>query len=328
VYGVKPTVTVIISTYNRAHLVCRAIGSVLSQTFHDWELIVVDDASTDNTKEVFYGLQDSRIYFIRHEARRGGSAARNTGIRKARGEYIAFLDSDDEWLPTKLQKQLELFSRSPEQVGLIYTGAIQVYRTRIVKQPPSYKGTLYRKLLLENVVGGASTAMIRKSILTRVNGFDEELPSRQDVDLWLRISKYYQIDFVPECLVKIYNCDDSERITLNNLKVLNGRILFYYKYKEDLQRERLAHAYLRRLGRKFQNRQDVLSARRWYIESIKENPLSLPSYLHLLLSLLPKPIYNTMELFRRCCLGLFFIQRWKECNFLQQDKTRDKENVR
>ena len=299
-----PAVTVIIPTYNRAHLVGRAIESVLSQTFHDWELIVVDDASTDNTKEAVYGFRDSRIRYLFHEVRRGGSAARNTGISEARGEYVAFLDSDDEWLPTKLKKQLELFSRSPQQVGLVYTGAIYVYRTYYIKRPPSHKGFLYRNLLLRNVIGSISVAMIRTTVLAYVNGFDEALPSRQDVDLWLRISKHYQIDFVPECLVKIHNCDDMERITLNNRKVLDGRILFFYKYKEEMQRERVAYAYLRRLGRKYQNRQDTINARRWYIESIKENPLSPLSYLFFLLSLLPKPIYNTIELLRRRCLGL------------------------
>ena len=93
----KPTVTIIIPTYNRAHLLGRAIRSVLTQTFHNWELIVVDDASTDNTKEVAYSFQDPRIHYLCHETNRGGPAARNTGIREARGLYIAFLDSDDEW---------------------------------------------------------------------------------------------------------------------------------------------------------------------------------------------------------------------------------------
>jgi len=327
-YESKPTVTIIIPTYNRAHLLGRAIRSVLTQTFHDWELIVVDDASTDNTKEVVNSFQDPRIHYLCHETNRGGPAARNTGIRKARGLYIAFLDSDDEWLPIKLQKQLELFSNSSELVGLIYTGAIHVYRTHNVNRPPKHRGSLYRKLLLKNVVGSCSTAMIRRSIFNHVNGFDEALPSRQDVELWLRISKYYKIDFVPEHLVKINRRDDTERITSNDFKVLQGRLLFFDKYKKDMQRERVAYVYLRRTGRIFQNRlNDLRSARHCYIESIKENPISLSSYLFFLLSLLTKPIYNIVESFRRWSLGLQTVQLLKEGDVLQQIRWKIKQRI-
>src|SRR4030043_1337098 len=105
-----PTVSVIIPTYNRAHLVGRSIRSVLNQTYQDLEVIVVDDGSKDNTAEIVRGITDPRIVFLKHEKNRGVSAARNTGLKAARGKYIAFQDSDDEWLPQKLEKQLELFN--------------------------------------------------------------------------------------------------------------------------------------------------------------------------------------------------------------------------
>jgi glycosyltransferase involved in cell wall biosynthesis len=103
-------VSVVIPTYNRASLLGRAIKSVLEQTYQDFEIIVVDDASTDNTEEVVRNLRDRRIRYLRHEKNRGGSAARNTGIRAAWGQYIAFQDSDDEWLPEKLKKQMEVLA--------------------------------------------------------------------------------------------------------------------------------------------------------------------------------------------------------------------------
>ena len=115
-----PKVSVVIPTHDRAHLVGRAIRSVLAQTFQDFEIIVVDDCSVDNTKEVVQSLADSRIRYLRHEINRGGSAARNTGIGAARGEWIAFLDSDDEWLPKKLEKQLEMgYTTDLSNVGAV-----------------------------------------------------------------------------------------------------------------------------------------------------------------------------------------------------------------
>ena len=119
----KPTVSVIIPTYNRAKLLPRAIKSVLNQTFKDFEVIIVDDGSTDNTEEVINEFQkhNKRIKYIRHEKNKGAAAARNTGIKIAQGEYIAFQDSDDEWLPNKLEKQMEIFESAPAEIGVVYT---------------------------------------------------------------------------------------------------------------------------------------------------------------------------------------------------------------
>ncbi len=101
----SPTVSVVIPTYNRAHLVGRAIQSVLNQTYHDFEIIIVDDGSIDNTEDVVKSLNDPSIRYTRHDQNRGGSAARNTGIKMARGEYVAFQDSDDEYLPEKVESR-------------------------------------------------------------------------------------------------------------------------------------------------------------------------------------------------------------------------------
>ena len=115
-----PTISVIIPTYNRAHLIGKAVKSVLSQTYQDFEIIVVDDGSTDNTEEIVKSFTDYKIYYICHKHNRGASAARNTGIKASRGEYIAFLDSHDEWLPEKLDKQIKTFNSESSEVGVVY----------------------------------------------------------------------------------------------------------------------------------------------------------------------------------------------------------------
>jgi len=120
----RPTVSVIISTYNRAYLIDRFIQSVLNQTYQDFELIVVDDGSTDNTEDIIRQFQekDKRIKYIKHDKNKGGSAERNTGIKNSVGKYIAFQDSDDEWFPEKLEKQMEVFKNTSSKVGVVYTG--------------------------------------------------------------------------------------------------------------------------------------------------------------------------------------------------------------
>ena len=122
------TISVIVPTYNRGHLLERALRSVLTQTHQQLELIIVDDGSVDNTADVVSTYDaDSRVRYIRHQDNLGSSVARNTGIRHAQGEYIAFLDSDDEWLPTKLEKQMLLFQYgSLPRLGAVNCGIINV----------------------------------------------------------------------------------------------------------------------------------------------------------------------------------------------------------
>ena len=129
----KPTVSIIIPTYNRAHLIDRSIQSVLNQTYQDFELIVVDDGSTDNTEDIIRQFQekDKRIKYIKHDKNKGGSAARNTGIKNSRGEYIAFQDSDDEWFPEKLEKQIEIIECTDPKVGIVYSDMFKIYNKNI-----------------------------------------------------------------------------------------------------------------------------------------------------------------------------------------------------
>ena len=116
-----PTVSIIIPTYNREQLLGRAIKSVLAQTYQDFELIIVDDGSTDNTERLVKSFNSEKTRYIRHRKNKGPAAARNTGIRSAKGDYIAFQDSDDEWMPEKLEKQMRAFTTAPPEVGVVYT---------------------------------------------------------------------------------------------------------------------------------------------------------------------------------------------------------------
>lgn len=202
----SPTVSVIIPTYNRAHLVGRSIQSVLNQTYQDFEIIVVDDASTDNTEEVVKSFNDPRICYIRHKQNHGGSAARNTGIRTARGEYIAFLDSDDEWLPNKVAEQMRVFYGN-QDCGAVHTGLLHICKDEYNEACKGCysKGWVLKDLLVANVVGGASSVVVKRERLKVAGLFDEKLPSCQDRDMPIQITKHYTFRRVVAPLVK-YHC--------------------------------------------------------------------------------------------------------------------------
>ena len=124
-----PLVSVVIVTFNRADFLRTAIQSVLSQTFQDFEIVVVDDASQDHTCKVVHDFHEKKIRYIKHDVNKGIAAVRNTGLLNSKGKYIGFLDDDDEWLPQKLQLQVDLLERRPTKVGLVYSGSIGMNRT-------------------------------------------------------------------------------------------------------------------------------------------------------------------------------------------------------
>ncbi|MEA2039207.1 MAG: glycosyltransferase family 2 protein [Thermodesulfobacteriota bacterium] len=194
-------ISVIIPTFNRADKVVRAISSVLDQTFVDFEIIVVDDGSIDGTKGAVARFDD-RITYIEHSLNLGVSAARNTGIRKSTGEFIAFLDSDDSWLPEKLQVQMGFFDSHPRAVALqteeIWIRNGRRVNPRIKHLKPS--GDIFEPSIKLCLIS-PSAVMIKRSLLKEVGLFDENLPACEDYDLWLRISCRYPVYLVQEQLV-------------------------------------------------------------------------------------------------------------------------------
>jgi glycosyltransferase involved in cell wall biosynthesis len=285
----SPKVSVVIPAFNRPVPVRRAIESVLAQTCQDLEIIVVDDGSTDATAEAVEAVADRRITLIRHERNRGGSAARNTGIRASSAPFVAFLDSDDEWLPSKLERQLEVFERSSEMLALVYTGAERVFADGSVSRHTARRRVdLTRALLTENVVGETSVGMVRRNALDAIGGFDESLPSCQDLDLWLRICEQFSADVVPDALVRVSNGNDSGRITTNVPRAFLGRELYCHKHREKMIRRGVLHLFLRESGwRQHRGGRNPRLARRFYLESLGANPVAPLTYVLLLAACLP-----------------------------------------
>ena len=196
-----PKVSVIIPTYNRLPLLKEAVDSVLRQDFEDFELIVVDDGSTDGTGSEIkpYG---GRVRLLQHPQNRGVSAARNTGVLHAKGKYIAFLDSDDLWVKGKLRIQVSFLDENPPY-PLCYTDEIWIRRGRRVNpklKHAKYSGWIFEKCLPLCILS-PSSAMMRKTLLTKVGLFDEALPVCEDYDFWLRVSIRYPIFFIDQKLI-------------------------------------------------------------------------------------------------------------------------------
>ncbi|MFZ2385321.1 MAG: glycosyltransferase [Candidatus Omnitrophota bacterium] len=208
-------VSVIIPTYNRAQVLLGAINSALSQTYKNLEIIVVDDASADNTRDLICGIHDGRVKYCRLEKNNGGSVARNVGIKISQGEFIAFLDSDDEWLPTKLEKQVKLFNSLSDEYGLIYSGCYFSCENKFSGGcfKPKEKGTIFDILLERNCVGTTSTVLVKANLVHKIGGFKEGLPSCQDWDFYLRLSQITKFYFIADSLV-VYSVNKKlERIS-------------------------------------------------------------------------------------------------------------------
>ena len=196
----KPTVSVIIPTYNRGWILQEAIDSVLEQDFHDYELIVVDDGSVDNTPTILKAYKNE-ITVLR-QANQGVSAARNSGIKAATGRLISFLDSDDLWLPRKLSTQVKFFNDHPQAVitqtqeRWIRNGV----RVNPKKRHHKFSGMIFERSLALCLVS-PSAVMIKKSLFNTVGIFDESLPACEDYDLWLRISCRYPVHLIETPLI-------------------------------------------------------------------------------------------------------------------------------
>jgi glycosyltransferase involved in cell wall biosynthesis len=198
-----PLVSVVIPTFDRAACLGRAVDSVLAQTFTNFELIVVDDGSTDGTAGLLEAYGE-RLRCIRQH-NRGVSAARNSGIRSARGTYIALLDSDDAWLPQKLEQQAAYFQAHP-QAALCQTEEIWVRNGKRVNPKTRHRkfsGLIFEKTLPLCLVS-PSAVMMRKSLFDEVGLFDETLPACEDYDLWLRITWKYPVFLIPTALIVKY----------------------------------------------------------------------------------------------------------------------------
>jgi glycosyltransferase involved in cell wall biosynthesis len=240
-----PLVTVIIPVFNRASTIRRAIDSVLEQSYKDLELIVVDDCSSDNTVQIVNSYQDRRVSLICLPQNCGANTARNTGLRVAKGEYIAFQDSDDEWLKDKLEIQIDYMNKSRSKACYcpytLFTEQEKFIIPAYADQKEIYEEKIMDTLRKESVIS-TQTLVIHKSIIEKVGMFDETMKRLQDYEFVIRICQKYKIAYVNQPLVNVYRMKECISNASEALADALGRILT--KHTSFIDFESIIHTYL------------------------------------------------------------------------------------
>jgi glycosyltransferase involved in cell wall biosynthesis len=282
-----PKVSVIIPTHNRAGLLRQAIASVLEQTFEDFEIVIVDDASDDDTRAAVAGQADVRIRYFRHKQNRGEAASRNSGIAHSSGEYIAFLDDDDTWLPDKLEAQVRLLDRCPARVGAVYCGYDRIDMASgatIATTLPERCGAIYADLREQNWVGSPSAVILRRECFDKAGRFDEQLRFGVDYDMWIRIARFYDFECIPRPLVR-YTVH-ADRLSADTRTILQGKEDQLAKYADYFAGDRRSYSrYLLSLGVLYCYNHKPAEGRAALRHAIRVYPFEVRPYVNLFFSL-------------------------------------------
>jgi len=306
----EPAVSVVIPAYNAEGFIAETLDSVLSQTFQDYEVVVVDDGSVDDTRGVVESYDDARIRYVRQE-NGGASRARNRGIADSSGELVAFLDADDLWLPEKLERQVEVFRENPE-LGLLSTlheafspetGESDTIGHR--KRERLFSGPS----VAHNIVAWSGlatpTVMVPRWVLNEVGLFDPQLRNGQDDNLWVRITARYPARLVDEVLVRCRMRAGS--LSTNDLNMCRDVLTSLDQYMEDPEiAPMVQEAVTMRRARVLWDRGyhhfakgDQRQARRSFLASVRIEPFKPARWIHLLLSLFPGAFMNALRAVRR-----------------------------
>jgi GT2 family glycosyltransferase len=287
--SLTPSCSIVMPAYNRADVIGRAIQSVLTQSFEDFELIIVDDGSCDNTLEVASSFDDPRVRIYKLERNSGSAHARNRGIEIARGQWIAFQDSDDEWLPTLLERHAANFARPEIDVSFCQLRQQYAAETRFFPPDGVQVPEAPTALIIAGPIMSSQTLAVRAPVLRRIGAVDEALPSLEDWELGIRLSRQHRFAYIAEPLAIAYESENS--MTKNVGSFLKARSAIIEKH-EDLFRRFPAslarHRYI--LGRQHHQRGERGAAINQFVLSVSSRPLYLKAWAGMLasLTLVPK----------------------------------------
>ncbi|MCW1908062.1 MAG: glycosyltransferase [Candidatus Saccharibacteria bacterium] len=272
-------VDIVMPTFNSMRWLPKTIESILSQTHQNWKLYITDDGSSDDTKKYILGLKEKRIHYISQQ-HKGAAAARNSGITQGSSPFIAFIDADDIWYPTKLADQLQLMQQDTT-VGLVYGQHYNINDQDIITSSLKIdkRGDLFEELCHGNcIAGSASMAMISRSIVDKVGVFREDLVNGEDWEYWLRISQHCKIDYVPKIIAAIRQHGDS--VQSNTKRMADGLVQAFEVITSEYtltrsQRIYIASYCLFNAAKDYFASTHYLLARKTIIRLLKENPHAL-----------------------------------------------------
>jgi glycosyltransferase involved in cell wall biosynthesis len=264
-------VSVVIPTHNRPHLLTRTVNSVLAQTIREIEVVIVDDCSDVPAESQL--PEDSRIHHLRHLTNKGGSAARNTGIAAAKGKYVALVDDDDTWHPTKLEKQVEALRKAPA-AGFCYTWASLFQGEEVVHNWNHLaNGSVLEEMLQSNFICSA-TPLIRRDVFDAVGSFDESFVSCQDWEMWVRIAAEFPFVCVKQDLATTYH-HSGQRIG-TSAQALRGYEQFIERFLPHLEsRPAILARHLEFIGYEHYKQGNLLAANEYLSRALSANPFTL-----------------------------------------------------
>ncbi|MFQ6029256.1 MAG: glycosyltransferase family 2 protein [Dehalococcoidia bacterium] len=277
-----PVVSVIIPTHNRSGLLRKTLQTVLSQTLRNIEVIIADDASSDNTQEMVRSFHDPRLRYYWHEQNQGAPAARNTGIKAARAPFLAFLDDDVEVLPQKLERQLELLQRpGNEDVAVVLCGVAHRQTGQVQNLIPQLNGWVYEELIDHRCNCSETSAfLVNRSCFDEDPRFDESLPSHQDYDFLVGLSRHGRVLTVPEVLV-VKPDFEGEKISTPRRR-LQGYLRLHEKYAEVFRARPAAHSQHHLLtARGYWKTGDMAECRQELVKAVQAHPANLNAYGYL-----------------------------------------------
>ena len=260
-----PLVSVIIPKYNRCATLPRCIQSVMEQSFKDFEIVIINDGSTDQTAQFLTSIKEKRIRSINLPKNRGGNYARNKGVDESRGKLLAFCDDDDIWMPDKIKQQIDMMQS--QNIDLCYAG-VNSYTNedkfiRYTFHRPKYNN-LHKAIMDDNFIGAISSVVVKKSMVTSINGFDPSLPALQDWDLFIKLLKNNcRVLGIDNPLVKYFVVDEKRSITCNVFYFKTAIDILINKFQDDpfinLLKRRMKIIFIKRL----------LKSRRFLFDSIR-----------------------------------------------------------
>lgn len=300
-------ISVIIPAYNSAPYISEAIDSVLGQSYSDYEIIVIDDASTDNTGEVLNKYSDNpKVSVIRLDVCSGVAAARNAGLGMARGDIVALLDADDIWLPEKLNKQYQALKEEPEAGWAYCNGAVVDQNIKkmyfFTERWNHTGGMIYEDILLKSLCVPVSSVIIKREVFDHCGLFDPDLKTVEDLDLFLRIARKYKCVYLKEPLFnyRVHNDNLSrkeDRMEAGRLKVLGKLIDLHPEYESEL---RCIHH--RSVGIGMLGMRDCKRARMHFIKAAHYRQRDYKVWIGLLLATMPRPVLDLIIKTKKKCI--------------------------